>query len=65
MEVGAGTDGPGDDGLLDLAALDSLDDAVFFNTTDFTEEDEHLALGVGLVAEEMINEGGSGIAIPS
>ena len=61
--LGAGTDGPGDDGLLDLAALDSLDDAIFFNTTDFTEEDEHLALGVGLVAEEMIDEGGSRVAI--
>jgi hypothetical protein len=53
----------GDDRLLDLAALDSLDDAVLFNTTDLTQEDEHLAFGVGFVAEEMVDEGGSGVSI--
>jgi hypothetical protein len=36
---------------------------VLFDTTDLIEEDEHLAIGVGFVAEETVDEGGSGVAI--
>ena len=59
----AGTNGPGDDGLLDDALLDGLDDAVLLDTTDLTEEDEELALGVLLVAEQVVNEGRAGVAV--
>jgi hypothetical protein len=36
---------------------------VLFDTTDLTQEDEHLALGVGFLAEDMVDEGGSGVTI--
>ena len=61
--LGASTDGPGDDRLLDLAGFDSFDDTVLLNTTDLAEEDEHLALRILLVSHEMIDEGRAGIAI--
>lgn len=61
--AGASANGPGDNGLGNDALLDGLDDLVLLNTTDFTEQDENLALGVILVAEHVVDEGGSGVAI--
>ena len=43
--------------------LDSLDDAVLLNTTDLTEQDKHLAVGVRLVAEQVVDEGRAGVAV--
>ena len=45
-----GTNGPSDDGLVDPARLDGLDDAVLLDTTDLAEEDEDLCPRVVLVA---------------
>ena len=61
--AGASTDGPSNDGLGNDALLDSLDHLVLLNTTDFTEQDKDLAGRVGLVAKEMVNEGGSGVTV--
>ncbi len=36
---------------------------VLFDSTHLTEEDEHLAVGVLLVTEEMVDEGRSGVAV--
>jgi len=63
--LGASSDSPGDDRLLDLTRLDSFDDTVLFDTTDFSEEDEHLAVGVSLVSKEMVDEGSSGVSVSS
>ena len=62
---GASSDSPGDDRLLDLSRLDSFDDTVLFDTTDFSEKDEHLAVGVSLVSKEMVDEGSSGVSVSS
>ena len=59
----ASTDGPSNDRFLDLPRLDGLNDTVLFNTTDFTKQDEHLALGVRLVAKEMVNKSRARVAI--
>lgn len=61
--LGTSTDGPGNDGLLDDTLLDSLDDSVLFSTTNFTQEKEHLALGVGLVSEKVVDEGSAGVSV--
>lgn len=58
-----GTDGPGDDGLVDPARLDSLDDAVLLDTADLAEEDKDLCFWVVLVAQHVVDEGGSGISV--
>lgn len=58
-----GTDGPGDNGLGDDTALHGLNHAVLLNTTNLTEEDEDLALGVGLVAEHVVDESGTGVPV--
>jgi hypothetical protein len=63
--LGAGTDGPGDDGLLDDALLDGVDDSVLFDTSDLSQEDEHLALGVLLVTEQVVDKGGTGVSVTS
>lgn len=59
----AGTDGPGDDGLGDGAVLDGLDDAVLLNTTDLTQQNQDLALGLSLVAEQVVDESGAGVTV--
>jgi len=59
----ASTNGPGNDRLLDLARLDSLDDTILLDTTDFTKQDEHLAVRVRLIAEEMIDKGRARVTI--
>lgn len=61
--AGASTNGPGDNGLGDDALLDGLNDLVLFDATDLTEEDEDLAVRVGLVAEHVVDEGGTGVAV--
>lgn len=61
--AGDGTNGPGNNGLGDGAVLDGLDDAVLLDTTDLTEQDENLAVGVGLVPQQVVNEGGTGIPV--
>jgi hypothetical protein len=58
-----GTNGPGDDWLCDLSGLDSLNDAVFFNTTDLTKQNKNFALRISLVAENMVDEGRSRVSI--
>lgn len=52
--AGAGSDGPGDDGLGDGAVLDGLDDTVLLDAADLTEQEEDLALWVGLVAQQVV-----------
>lgn len=61
--AGAGTNCPSNNGLGDDALLDGLNDLVFLNTTDFTEQDENLALRVGLVAQHVVNEGGTWVSV--
>lgn len=61
--AGASTNGPSDNGLGDDALLDGLNDLVLFNTTNLTEEDKDLALGVGLVSKHVVDEGGTGISV--
>lgn len=58
-----GTDGPGDNGLGDDAALHGLDDTVLLNTTNLTEKHKDLALRVGLVAEHVVDESGTGVPV--
>lgn len=53
--LGASTNGRGDDRLLNDTLFDGVDDTVFFDATDFTEEDEHLALAVLLVTKEVVD----------
>lgn len=48
--AGASTDGPGDNWLCDLSALDGLNDTVLFDTTDLTEKDKDLAVGISLIS---------------
>jgi hypothetical protein len=60
-----GADGPRDDRLRDMAALDGLDHTVLLNTSDFAEQDKDLALGVPLVPQQVVNESGTGIAVTS
>ena len=61
--LGTSTDSPSNDGLLDLALLDSLDDSVLLGTTDLTEQQEHLAARVGLVSEQVVDERGTGVSV--
>ena len=61
----AGSDSPRNDGFLDDTLLYSLDDLVLLDTTDLSEEDEHLDVVISLVAEEMVDEGGSGVPVSS
>ena len=63
QHAGDGADGPGHDWLGDGAVLDSLDHAVFFYTTDLTQKQEDLAVGVGLVAEHVVDESRAGISV--
>jgi len=58
-----GTNGPGDNRLGDDAGLDGLNNAVLLNTTDLTEQDEDLALRVGLVTEHVVDESGTGVPV--
>jgi hypothetical protein len=60
---GASTNGPGDNGFFDRAVLDGLDDTVLFDSTNFTEKDEDLDVGVGLVAKKMVDKGRSGVSV--
>lgn len=61
--LGARANGPRDDGLLDLARLDGFDDAVLLDAANLAEEDEELAVGVGLVAQEVVDEGRARVAV--
>lgn len=61
--AGAGTDSPGDNRLGDGAILDRFNDTVLLNTANLTKEQEDLALGLGLVAQQMVNEGGTRISV--
>lgn len=61
--VGTGTNSPRDNGLGDGAVLNGLNDTVLLNTTDFTEQHENLALGLGLEAEQVVNESGTGVTV--
>lgn len=61
--AGTGTDSPRDNGLGNDALLDGINDLVLLDTTDLTEEDEDLAPRIGLVTQEVVNEGGAGVPI--
>lgn len=61
--AGDGTNGPGNNGLGDLASLDGLNDTVLLNTTDLTEKEEYLGVGVLLVTEQVVNESGTGVSV--
>jgi hypothetical protein len=56
-------DSPGDNRLGDDTLLDSLDHTVLLNTTNLTEKDKNLALRVGLVAEHVVDESGTGVPV--
>ena len=62
-QAGASSNSPGNDGLRDGAVLDGFNHTVLLNTTDLTEQHQDLALGLGLVAEQVIDEGGTGVTI--
>ncbi len=51
----AGADGPGHDGLGDDALLDRLDDLVLLDAADLAQEHEDLAVGVRLVAQQVVD----------
>src|SRR6266545_7163198 len=55
--LSASADRPCNNRLADDTLLYSLDDAVFLNTADLTKEDQHLALGVLLIAKKMVDKG--------
>jgi hypothetical protein len=61
--AGNGTNGPGNNGLLDLTRLDGLNDAVLLNTTDLTEKEKDLGVGVLLVTEQVVNESSTGVSV--
>lgn len=61
--AGASTNSPSDNGLGDDALLHGINDLVFLNTTDLTEQDKDLALGIGLVSQHVVDEGSSGISV--
>jgi hypothetical protein len=61
--AGAGTNGPGDNGLGDDALLNGINHLVLLNTTDLTKEDEDLALGIGLVSQQVVDESGTGVSV--
>src|SRR5271155_753007 len=54
--AGTGSDSPGNNWLGNDAVLDRFDDTVLFNTTDFSEQQENLALRIGLVSQQVINK---------
>mmetsp|Transcript_71915 Transcript_71915/g.155306 ORF Transcript_71915/g.155306 Transcript_71915/m.155306 type:complete len:858 (-) Transcript_71915:25-2598(-) len=60
---GAGADAPGDDGLRDAAALHGVHELVLVDAADLAEEEEHLGLGVVLVAEEVVQEAAARVAV--
>jgi hypothetical protein len=60
-----GSDGPGDNGLGDHSLLDGLNDTVLLDSSNLSEQDQDLALGVGLVTQQVVNEGGTGVTISS
>jgi len=60
---GTSTNSPGNNRLLDRAVLDGLNDAVLFNTTNFTQENNDLTVGVSLISENVVNEGGTGVSV--
>jgi hypothetical protein len=62
-QAGDGTDGPRNNGLGDLARLHCLNHAVFLNTTDFTEQDDDLAVRVRLVSEDVVDKRGTGVPV--
>lgn len=61
--AGAGTNGPSNDGLGDSTVLDGLNDTVLLDTTDFTEQQEDLALRLVLEAEQVVDESGTGVTV--
>lgn len=61
--AGARSNGPGDDWLRNGAVLDGFDDTVLLDTANLTEQQQNFALGVRLVAEEMVDEGGAGVSV--
>ena len=61
--VCTGTNSPRNNGLGDGAILNGLNDTVLLNTADFTEQQENLALGLGLEAEQVVNESGTRVTV--
>lgn len=61
--AGAGTDGPGDERLSNGAVLHSFNDTVLLDTTNLTEQEEDLAIRIGLITQEVVDESGTGVAV--
>lgn len=61
--AGAGTNGPGDNGLGNDALLDGINHLVLLNTTDLTKQDQDLAVWVGLVSQQVVDESGARISV--
>ena len=59
----ASANSPGDNRFGDLALLDSLNHAVFLDTTNFTKQKEDLAVWLGLVPKEMVDERSARISV--
>ena len=61
--LSAGTNSPGNDGLGNLTSPNGFNNTVLLNTTNFTEKDEHLAIRICFIAEEVVNESRTWITI--
>ena len=61
--AGASSDGPGDDWLGDDTLFDGLNDTVLLDTSNFTEQQEDLAVWVGLISEKVVDEGGTWVSV--
>lgn len=59
----AGANGPRDDRLGNGAILDGLNDTVLLHAANLTEKQEDLALGLGLVSQQMVDEGRSRVSV--
>ena len=59
----ASTDGPCHDWLGDRAILDSLNNTVFLNTTNLTKQKQDFALWLGLVSQQVVDEGCARISV--
>jgi len=60
---GAGTDTPCNYGLLDKTLLDRVDDFVFINTTNLTQQQKHLDVRVGFITQHVVDEAGTRVTI--
>lgn len=61
--AGASSNGPGDNWLGDDTLLDGLNDTVLLNASNLTEQQEDLAVWIGLVSEKVVDEGSTWVSV--